>query len=98
MDKPGRVALRVFPRDSLRLTVSDEGPGIPVEVQDKIYNLYFTTKGRGSGIGLAMTYRIVQLHNASVDFTTEAGKGTVFEFRFPAYSRREGKAAFEAVG
>lgn len=69
--------------DEAILFVSDTGPGIPPEVRDKIFNLYFSTKQKGSGIGLAMTFRIIQLHNATIDFTTEAGHGTTFRMRFP---------------
>ena len=65
-------------------TVKDEGGGIPDHVRDKIYNLYFTTKGKGSGIGLAMTFRVVQLHGGTIDFTSEPGTGTEFRLRFPA--------------
>ena len=64
--------------------VSDDGPGIPPEVREKVFQLYFTTKERGSGIGLAMTYRAVQLHNGTVDFSSEMGKGTTFRLQFPA--------------
>ena len=64
--------------------VADDGPGIPPEVRDKVFQLYFTTKERGSGIGLAMTYRAVQLHNGTVDFTSEMGRGTTFRLQFPA--------------
>jgi signal transduction histidine kinase len=63
--------------------VRDEGAGIPAEIRDKIYNLYFTTKKDGSGIGLAMSYRVVQLHQGSVEFESEEGKGTTFYLRFP---------------
>jgi PAS domain S-box-containing protein len=65
------------------LCISDTGPGIPPEIRDKIFNLYFSTKQHGSGIGLAMTFRFVQLHNGKIEFTTEAGKGTTFKFLFP---------------
>ena len=58
------------------IRISDNGPGIPADVREKIYNLYFTTKERGSGIGLAMTFRIVQLHDGTIDFSSEPGKGT----------------------
>lgn len=64
--------------------VADDGPGIPADVRDKVFQLYFTTKERGSGIGLAMTYRAVQLHNGTVDFTSEQGRGTTFRLQFPA--------------
>lgn len=88
MSRPGRLTIQVerLP-DALLLSVSDQGPGIAPEIRDKIFNLYFTTKGRGSGIGLAMTYRVVELHNATIDFTSEAGKGTTFRLRFPWAAR-----------
>ena len=60
------------------IEVSDQGGGIPPEVRDKVFNLYFTTKKTGSGIGLAMSYRVLQLHNGAIDFVTEMGRGTTF--------------------
>ncbi len=66
------------------MEVADNGPGIPQDLRDKVFQLYFTTKQRGSGIGLAMTYRAVQLHNGTIDFTSEDGRGTTFSLRFPA--------------
>ncbi|MBI4906156.1 MAG: hypothetical protein HY820_21155 [Acidobacteria bacterium] len=65
------------------LTIQDEGPGIDDANRSKVFQLYFTTKQKGSGIGLAMTFRAVQLHNGTIDFATESGKGTVFRLRFP---------------
>ncbi len=70
--------------DECCLNISDEGGGVAPEIRDKIFNLYFSTKGKGSGIGLAMTFRVVQLHNGTIDFTSEPGKGTTFRLRFPA--------------
>jgi PAS domain S-box-containing protein len=70
-----------------RLSISDEGVGIPPEIREKIFNLYYSTKGKGSGIGLAMTYRVVQLHNGTIDLTSEVGKGTTFLLRFPAIGK-----------
>ena len=70
--------------DSVVLIVADNGPGIPPEVREKVFQLYFTTKEKGSGIGLAMTYRAVQLHNGTVDFESETGRGTTFRLKFPA--------------
>jgi len=66
------------------LIIADQGGGIPEELRDKIFNLYFSTKKKGSGIGLAMTFRIVQLHNASIDFVSNPTAGTTFYMRFPA--------------
>ncbi len=85
MRRPGRVRLSVAPGEGgYVLSVSDEGCGIAPEIRDKIFNLYFTTKGRGSGIGLAMTYRVVQLHGAKLDFDSRPGEGATFRFTFPA--------------
>ena len=62
--------------------VRDQGKGIPPEIREKIFNLYFTTKKEGTGIGLPMAYRVMQLHNGSVDF--ESSKiGTTFRLHFP---------------
>jgi signal transduction histidine kinase len=69
--------------DSAEIHIADTGPGIPTDVRDNIYNLYFTTKARGSGIGLAMTFQIIQLHDGTIDFVSELGKGTTFFIRLP---------------
>ena len=66
-----------------RIVVRDHGMGIPPEVRDKIFNLYFTTKKSGSGIGLAMTYRVLQVHNGALDFESTPGKGTSFRLLLP---------------
>jgi signal transduction histidine kinase len=68
--------------------VIDDGVGIPPEVLPRIFELYFTTKAKGSGIGLAMTYRILQLHGGAMDVRSNADlhsaeRGTVFTFRLP---------------
>jgi len=69
--------------ETAEIRISDTGPGIPAELRDKIFRLYFTTKKEGSGIGLAMAFRIVQLHDGTIDFTSEPGKGTTFFIRLP---------------
>jgi signal transduction histidine kinase len=69
--------------DSARISIADSGSGIPPALRDNIYNLYFTTKVKGSGIGLAMTFRIIQLHDGRIDFVSEPGKGTVFTVELP---------------
>jgi signal transduction histidine kinase len=70
-------------RDTAELRISDTGAGIPAELRDKIFRLYFSTKREGFGIGLAMTFRIVQIHDGTIDFTSEPGKGTTFVIRLP---------------
>jgi signal transduction histidine kinase len=66
-----------------RVAISDTGPGIAPEIRDKIFNLYFTTKGNGSGIGLAMAYRFMQLHDGKMSFSSESGQGATFIFELP---------------
>ncbi len=63
--------------------IRDRGTGIPREVQEKIFELYFTTKKEGNGIGLAQTYQILQWHYGSVEFESTEGDGTTFRFRIP---------------
>jgi PAS domain S-box-containing protein len=65
------------------ISVGDTGKGIPPEHRQKIFQLFFTTRPGGNGIGLASTFRIVQLLNGSIDFTTEVGKGTTFRIELP---------------
>src|SRR5882724_2058354 len=69
--------------DDAEIRIIDTGCGIRPELKEKVFGLYFTTKQTGSGIGLAMTFRIVQLHDGTIDFTSEPGKGTTFVIRIP---------------
>ncbi len=63
--------------------IRDQGHGIPADVRDKVFNLYFTTKKTGSGIGLPMTYRIMQLHHGDIEFESAENQGTTFHLTFP---------------
>jgi signal transduction histidine kinase len=70
--------------DVIVAEVQDQGAGIPKELHDKVFELYFTTKKEGSGIGLAQTYQIMQWHYGSVDFESAETTGTIFRFQIPA--------------
>jgi len=70
--------------DGVVAEIRDQGAGIPHELQEKIFELYFTTKKGGSGIGLAQTYQALQWHYGSIDFETIEGQGTTFRLRLPA--------------
>jgi PAS domain S-box-containing protein len=84
MPNGGTLAIHAHRNEDAVITeVRDQGTGIPVSVQDKIFELYFTTKKAGSGIGLAQTYQIMMWHYGSVDFESEEGKGTTFRLRLP---------------
>jgi signal transduction histidine kinase len=69
--------------DAVIAEVRDQGVGIAQDVQDKIFELYFTTRKDGNGIGLAQTYQILQWHYGSVEFESSEGQGTTFRFRLP---------------
>ena len=84
---PSGGELKIRPRKSERrveLEIADQGVGIPSDVQPRIFSLFFTTKPGGSGVGLAMAYRIIQLHNGSIEFASELNHGTVFRIALPA--------------
>jgi signal transduction histidine kinase len=84
MPNGGNLTIAVRREDDTVVTeIRDEGGGIPPEIQDKIFELYFTTKRGGSGIGLAQTYQIMQWHYGSVDFESNEGQGTTFRMRIP---------------
>jgi PAS domain S-box-containing protein len=99
MKQGGLLRMHVFNEGGeCCVNISDEGAGVPPDIREKIFNLYFSTKGKGSGIGLAMTFRVVQLHNGTIDFTSEPGKGTTFRLRFPATYPEPFRGAQPAAG
>jgi signal transduction histidine kinase len=71
------------------LSVRDTGHGIPAEDRDRIFELYYSTKEGGSGIGLAMTYRAIQLHGGSISVDSQPGAGSVFHLRLPLAAGKE---------
>lgn len=73
------------------LRISDQGSGVPDEIKEKIFDLYFTTKTGGSGIGLAMTYRILQLHHGSIEVQSKPDRGTEFLLRIPLAATEWGR-------
>ena len=89
-DKPeekGRITITTArKKDKLEIRISDTGPGIPKEMQDKIFNPFFTTKevGKGTGQGLTITHSIiVNKHGGTINFESEQGKGTTFIITLP---------------
>ncbi|MBL8204717.1 MAG: PAS domain-containing protein [Blastocatellia bacterium] len=85
MPDGGTLTLMTAPQNNhIELNISDTGVGIPEEMREKIFNLYFTTKEKGSGIGLAQAFRAVQMHSGSIDVESEVGQGTRFRIILPA--------------
>lgn len=67
------------------IRISDEGKGIPLEVQDKIFEPFYTTKpvGEGSGLGLSVVHGIIKAHKGTIELKSEPGKGTIFYISLP---------------
>jgi PAS domain S-box-containing protein len=82
--KGGRITLALRRSgETAIISVADSGKGISLEDQKKIFQLFFTTRPGGSGIGLANTFRFVQLHNGQIEFESEVGRGTTFRVELP---------------
>jgi signal transduction histidine kinase len=81
----GRLTMgaRVEKDRRLALTVEDTGAGISADKLDRIFDLYYTTKPEGSGIGLSIVYRIVQLHGGEIEVQSTEGRGTTFRLLMP---------------
>ena len=65
------------------ISFADTGVGIPPEHLQRIFDLYFTTKEKGSGIGLSMVYRTVQMHDGEIEVQSTPGAGTTFRLLLP---------------
>jgi hypothetical protein len=79
--------------NSVELEITDTGVGIPPDAQKKIFSLFYTTKPGGTGVGLAMAFRVVQLHNGTIDFSSEVNRGTTFRVTLPTGAQQDSKPA-----
>ena len=83
-EKTGRINVGIRREsDLVKITVSDNGVGIPEEKIGKIFVPYFTTKSTGTGLGLAMVKQIVENHGGTIDFESKVGEGTTFYIELP---------------
>lgn len=91
MANGGTITLRTRPdgADGVVVEVSDTGEGIPEENLNKVFDPFFTTKGvgNGTGLGLAVTYGIIQEHAGSIEVRSTQGEGTTFRMVFPTAQR-----------
>ena len=78
-----RLAARAASRRRVEIVVEDTGPGIKPTEMPRIFDLYFTTKNGGSGIGLSMVYRTVQMHDGDIEVQSTVGTGTTFRILLP---------------
>jgi signal transduction histidine kinase len=84
----GTVTVKTWPGEdgnSVKVSVSDTGEGIPAEILPRIFDPFFTTKpdGKGVGLGLAVSYGIVQAHGGEIEAKSRVGEGTVFTMMLP---------------
>lgn len=94
MPKGGRLAIdcSALPNRRVRVRVEDTGIGIAPENLDKVFELYYTTKERGTGVGLSMVFRTVQVHNGDIDVESTVGVGTTFIVVLPSASAAVGSS------
>ena len=84
MPEKGTLTMRtVIENNFVRIDIQDEGSGIPKDVLEKIFAPFFTTKARGTGLGLAVVKKVIDRHNGKVDAWSEVGKGTCFKLFLP---------------
>ena len=69
--------------EAVLVQVSDDGPGIPADVAEKVFDPFFTTKPQGSGLGLAIVRKIVDAHDGRIDLRTAVGQGTTIRVTLP---------------
>jgi len=94
------------PVPTVLVDVSDDGPGMPTDVAEKIFNPFFTTKAQGSGLGLAIVRKIIDAHDGRIDMTTADGRGTKFRLTLPVeptkpkqdFTRKSGVRNLNAEG
>ncbi len=75
--------------DFVAVEVADDGPGIPPEITERIYNPFFTTKPQGSGLGLAIVRKVVDAHDGHIDVSSAPGRGTRFRVLLPLSGRHK---------
>ncbi|HET6143809.1 MAG TPA: ATP-binding protein [Candidatus Acidoferrales bacterium] len=90
MPKGGQLSVSLNRREEMaEIEIRDTGRGIAPEHRQRIFQLFFTTRKGGSGIGLASTFRTIQLHNGSIEFDSELGRGTTFRIDLPLAHQME---------
>jgi signal transduction histidine kinase len=86
-DEPPAIESHAVPM--ILLEITDNGPGIPADLIDRIFSPFFTTKPQGSGLGLAIVRKIVDAHDGRIDVSAMAGAGTRFRITLPVSGSHE---------
>ena len=77
----------------VKISISDEGKGIPQEIANRIFDPYFTTKPGAAGLGLSICYSIIKRHNGVIHTDSPAGKGAILAFTFPPIQTRRTRSS-----
>lgn len=85
ISKKGIITLTVYKENETEiiLKLADDGPGMEKPIVEKIFNLYFTTKAKGTGIGLSVVQRIIYEHHGLITVESQSGEGTIFYIKLP---------------
>jgi signal transduction histidine kinase len=99
IEKNGQIMIRTS-RDgaTVRVEITDTGPGMPPETLQQLFRPYYSTKESGTGLGLATTRRIIEKHNGTIEVHSEAGHGTSVIIRLPPAGAENDREENEAAG
>ena len=91
MDERGTVRLYSLDESdgTVGFVVEDDGPGLPEEIRDSVFNPFVTNRAEGTGLGLAFVDRTVKAHRGTVEVTSQPGVGTAFAVRLPVAKVRQ---------
>ncbi|GAB4031386.1 MAG: hypothetical protein Fur0012_08520 [Elusimicrobiota bacterium] len=98
MPEKGKIIMRteLMADSTVRIDVEDTGPGIPKEVLDKLFTPFYTTKARGTGLGLAVVKKVIERHKGKVEIVSVVGQGTCFKLYIPLYDGQQPPAPPQA--
>ena len=89
MDGHGRIVVTIARHgDRCTVEIRDTGPGVPVELHDRVFEPFFTTKARGGGLGLPIARRTAELHGGTLNLAERAGGGAIFTLALPCPAGR----------
>lgn len=97
VERGGRVGVSIAQDpEQTEVSFEDNGCGIPADDREQVFDIFFTTKAGGAGIGLSLVHRIARGHGGNVTFDTQVGKGSTFHFVLPTHSPRAGVESEQA--
>lgn len=82
------VATRAGSRGDVVLEIQDDGPGIPQEIRERIFEVFYSSRGGGTGLGLPIARQIIEKHGGTIELQSEVGKGTLFTIHLPRHHAR----------